>query len=186
MRYILIAYCLFFLTACSNDISEVKKILPSNNLKVEVAENIEMLYSDSAKVRVRIISPKLNRYNTNLETYDEFPEGLLVEFLNENQQVTSWLEADYAVRKDKDSKIYVEDNVVLYNKRNEKLFTEELVWDEAKEEVYTNKAIKITQPEIGDTSFGFGFRADQEFTRFEINRSFSAIKTVDELTKSIK
>jgi LPS export ABC transporter protein LptC len=100
--------------------------------------------------------------------------------------VTSWLEADYAIRKDKDKKFYVKENVVLYNKRNDKLETDELIWNEELEEIYTNKPVKITQPSIGDTSFGFGFKADQEFTRFEISRKFSGIKNVENLTKELK
>jgi len=180
--YILLAT----ITSCTNDLTEVKNIATPKNFSVEIGENIEMLYSDSAKVRVRILSPILKRYTTRQESYDEFPDGLQVEFLNENQRVTSWLTAEYAIRKDKDSKIYVEDNVVLYNKRNEKLFTDELVWDEENEIIYTNKVVKIVQPETGDTSLGFGFRADQEFTRFEFIRSYSAIKNIDDLAEKLK
>lgn len=92
------------------------------------------------------------------------------------------MEADYAVRKDREKKIYVENNVVLYNKRNDKLETEALVWDEDIEEIYTSRPVKISQPSRGDTSYGHGFRADQEFTRFEIKKKFSAIKNVEQLT----
>jgi len=180
-----LAIILLFVS-CTNDLSEVKSIATPNDFSVEIGENIEMLYSDSAKVKVRILSPLLRRYTTRQESYDEFPDGLQVEFLNDNQKVTSWLTADYAIRKDKDSKIYVENNVVLYNKRNEKLFTDELVWDEENEIIYTNKVVKIVQPERGDTSLGFGFRADQEFTRFEFIRSYSAIKNVDDLAEKLK
>ena len=123
----------------------------------------------------------LKRYQVRGENYDEFPNGLKVEFLNEDTLVKSWLIADYALRKENDKKIYVEDNVKLYNRRNDQLLTDELIWDEKSEELYTNKAVKIAQPSTGDTSFGFGFRADQEFSRFEIDRKFSAIRNIEEL-----
>lgn len=124
----------------------------------------------------------MKRYKVKGESYDEFPDGLLVEFLDDNKRVKSWMEADYAVRKDREKKIYVENNVVLYNKRNDKLETEALVWDEDIEEIYTSRPVKISQPSRGDTSYGHGFRADQEFTRFEIKKKFSAIKNVEQLT----
>ncbi len=174
---------IIFFTACSNDISDVKKITPHSNIKVEIAKNVEILYSDSAIVKVKIQSPEMKRYLHRGESYDEFPLGLLVEFLDEDKSAKSWLEADYAIRKDAEKKIYVKENVTLYNKRNDKLETDELVWDESTEEIYTNKPVKITQPSVGDTSFGFGFKADQEFTRFEIKRKFSGIKNIEELTK---
>ncbi len=175
----------FHFLACANDASELKSVLPGKDVKVEIAKDVIILYSDSAKVKVRITSPTLKRYELRGENFDEFPDGLLVEFLDDNKNVKSWLKADYAVRKDKDNKIYVQDNVNLYNKRNDQLLTDELIWDEQNEELYTSKPVKIAQPSIGDTSFGFGFRADQEFTRFEIQRKFSAIKNIEELTKSL-
>lgn len=150
-------------------------------MKVEYAENVNILYSDSAEVKVRIISPLLKRYTARGHQYDEFPNGLTVEFLDKNKAPQSWLEADYAVHKESDKKIYVENNVKLYNKKNDQLLTDELVWDEKNQELYTSKAVKIAQPSIGDTSFGFGFKADQEFTRFEIQKKFSAIKNVKNL-----
>ena len=105
--------------------------------------------------------------------------------MDDNQRVKSWLEADYAVRKDREQKIYMESNVQLYNKNNDKLETEALVWDEGIKEIYTSRTVKISQPSRGDTSLGHGFKADQEFTRFEIKRKFSAIKNVDDLTKDL-
>ena len=184
MKYL----ALFFITilaACSNDIKEVNRILPSKEIRADVAKNVEILYSDSAIVKVRILSPTLKRYKHNGDSYDEFPDGLKVEFLDNNKRVKSWLEADYALRKDREKKVYVERNVVLYNKRNDKLETSELIWDEANQEIYTSQHIKISQPERGDTSFGVGFKADQEFTRFEIKNKFQGIKNVEELTKAL-
>jgi len=165
---------------------DVNRMVAQQEFQVEKATNVVITYSDSAEVKVRIISPLLNRYNQKDASYDEFPEGLKVEFLSASKKVTSWLEADYALRKDKERKIYVEKNVVLYNKLNEKLETDELVWDEEAEEVYTSRPVKISQPAKGDTSFGYGFKADQEFTRFEIKRKFSAIKNVDELVSDLE
>lgn len=175
----------FFLFSCSNDIREVNKMVDKVNKQEETATNVKITYSDSAEVKVRILSPIMKRYYDKSEAYDEFPDGLKVEFLNDQKQVSSWLEADYALRKDKERKIFVEKNVVLYNRQSDKLETDELVWDENAEEVYTSRPVKISQPAKGDTSFGYGFRADQEFTRFEIQRKFSAIKNVDDLTKDL-
>jgi len=186
MRGVVCIFILFFLIACGNDIKEIRNVTATPDLKVETARDVEILYSDSAIVKVRIKSPTLKRYSAQSEAYDEFPDGLIVEFLDKNKRVTSWLEADFAIRKENDKKIYVEKNVVLYNKNNDKLMTEELIWDESNEEIYTNKPVKITQPSVGDTSFGIGFKADQEFTRFEIRKNFSGIKNSGDLLEDVK
>lgn len=165
---------------------EVNSITQSESLKVETANEVEILYSDSAIVKVRILSDVMKRYYDKGGAIDEFPEGITVEFLDNNKNVKSWLEAEYAIRKEREKKFYVRENVVLYNNRNDKLETDELIWNEELEELYTNKPVKISQPSVGDTSFGFGFKADQEFTRFEIFRKFSGIKNVDKLTDDLK
>jgi LPS export ABC transporter protein LptC len=187
--FILTIGTLLFLTllsACTNDIKDVNRIVSQSQYQEEKALNVEIIYSDSAEVKVRIYSPVMIRYSDKGASYDEFPEGLKVEFLSPSKKVTSWLVADYALRKDKEKKIFVERNVVLYNKKDDKLETDELVWDEEAEEVYTSRPVKISQPTKGDTSFGYGFKADQEFSRFEIKRKFSAIKNVDELVSDLE
>jgi LPS export ABC transporter protein LptC len=185
MRSLFFISSILFVLACTNEPKELRAVLPKHDMKIEIAEDVTILYSDSAIVRVRITSPALKRYESRGENYDEFPQGLLVEFLDDRKKPKSWLKADYAIRKENAKKIFVEDNVVLYNKRNDQLMTSELIWDENAEELYTSKAVKIAQPAQGDTIFGFGFKADQEFTRFEIQRRFSAIKNVDELTSEL-
>ena len=186
MKWLAFIGSLVFIFSCTNNIKDVDNIVTTKNSKADVATNVEILYSDSAVVKVRILSPTMKRYTIKGESYDEFTDGLKVEFLDKNKRITSWLVSDYALRKDREKKIYVEKNVVLYNKQNDKLETDELVWDEGAKEVYTSRPVKISQPSKGDTSFGYGFRADQEFTRFEIKRKFSAIKNVEELTKDLK
>ena len=184
MRLLAFVFVLFVLSCTSNGDSS---LLDSNGeLLEEVAKDVEILYSDSAVIKVRILSPTMKRYNLKHESYDEFPNGLLVEFLDSKHRVNSWLEADYAIRKDKEKKIYVESNVVLLNKQKDKLITEALVWDEGAKEIYTSRPVKIIQPTRGDTSYGHGFKADQEFTRFEIKKQFSALKNDEHLTKDLK
>lgn len=184
MKYFFVPLILLFIACSSNNKEEIKKIVSTNNASVEIAKDVEILYSDSAVVKVRIKSPTLKRYREQGESFDEFPDGLLVEFLDNNKRVKSWMKADYALKKENEKKIFVKDNVELYNHKKDKLLTDELIWDEANEEIYTYKYVKIIQPSKGDTSWGIRFRADQEFTRFEMD-NYSAIKNVENLAKGL-
>jgi len=194
MRYfsslIVLIFIIALLSACGNDKQDIKKFSSQDNLSVEIAKDVEILYSDSAEVKVRITSPTLKRYKDQGETYDEFPDGLLVEFLDNKKRVTSWMKASYAVRKEAEKKIYIRGDqdqkyVVLYNKDNDELITDELIWDEGNEEIYTSRHVKINQPSIGDTSFGIGFRADEKFSKFEIQK-FSALKNIEMIIDDIE
>lgn len=184
MKYFCFSFLVFLLSCSSNNKEEIKKIVSVNDSTVEIAKDVEILYSDSAVVKVRIKSPTLKIYREKGESFDEFPDGLLVEFLDKNKNVKSWMKADYALKKENEKKIFVKDNVELYNHKKDKLLTDELIWDEANEEIYTYKYVKIIQPSKGDTSWGIRFRADQEFTRFEMD-NYSAIKNVENLAKGL-
>ena len=57
----------------------------------------------------------------------------------------------------------------------DRLETEELIWDEATEKVYTNKFVIIRRP--GEIIYGHGFEANQDFT-------FSRIRAIEGRLKS--
>lgn len=187
MRVLIITLlgCLLFFIGCVNDMDDVKALFDETDYKQEVAKDVKIYYSDSAQVRVIINAPTLRRFNENSVITDEFPDGVLVEFLDENQGVTSWLESDYAIKTSRNSEVTVRENVQFYNSANDKLETSELVWNEDTGEVYTDKFVKISQPSRRDTSYGFGFKTDEKFTRFEIEK-FQAVKSAEALDKAVR
>ena len=140
------AFILASLIACQKSKKTLPMSLSPEEYTRELAENVNILYSDSATVKMKITSPLMYRYVENRKSIEEFPEGLIVEFYDENQNITSWLEADYALRKESDDIILVKENVSLYNKRKEKLETDELIYDSKKGIISTDKFVKITQP----------------------------------------
>jgi LPS export ABC transporter protein LptC len=91
-----------------------------------------------------------------------------------------------AVREDKTQKITARGNVTFQNDKNEKLETPELIWDEKERIVYTDKLVRITNAEKGDTTYGFGFRANQEFNRFEIRKKVQGKINVSEITQRLQ
>ena len=157
--------------SCSNDVEEINQLLAEDLLtNVERGKNVRIFYSDSASVKVIINAPVLERYNAFNDSKDVFPKGILIEFLNEQKIVDSWLKADNAVREARTSKVTAKGNVIFYDSKNQKLETPELIWDEKERIVYTEKIVRITQAEKGDTTYGFGFRANQDFSRIEIKK----------------
>lgn len=178
---VLIALC----TACVNDLADVKALTEEPNFKEEVAKDVKIFYSDSAKIKVIINAPTLKRHTEKTISSDEFPDGIYVEFMGESGHVTSWLEADYAVKSSLEQEIVVRENVKFYNKNNDMLETSELNWDESTGIVHTDKFVKITQPSRQDTSYGFGLVTNEEFSRFEIEK-FQGVKNADQIKKNIK
>lgn len=183
-NYIILLLALFTL-GCSTDIAEVNAITDNEIFKQEEAKIVSILYSDSANVKVRITADKMIRHLTKTNPRDEFPEGIFVEFLGSNGKVNSWLEADRAVRYDKSNEVIAHGNAKFYNKKQETLTSTELIWDEDKSILRTNKYVRITQPMRGDTSYGFGFEANEEFTLFTIKNKASSILNANSFKNKI-
>lgn len=179
--YILL-FVLLGCISCVNSLDDVENLVSDVNLSEEIAKEVRILYSDSALVRVIVNAPLLVRSFEKSVSVDRFPDGILVEFLNDNGKPQSWLEADYAEKSSRSDEVIARDNVVFYNEQQDKLETSELIWNEASGEVYTDKFIKISQPSKKDTSYGIGFKTNETFTRFEIKK-YQAIKNADILKK---
>ena len=157
--------------SCTTKVEEIDAFLENNlNAGREEGTNVRIIYSDSARIKLIVNAPLLERYNEEGNTMDVFPKGILIEFFNNQNHTDSWLKAESAIRESRNKKITARGNVVFYNARNEKLETPELIFDEKDRIVYTDKLVRITQAEKGDTTYGFGFQANQSFTVFEIRK----------------
>src|SRR5437868_7029905 len=100
--FILFIFIALF-SSCENDIEKVK-ILSSRSIEpVESANNIRILYSDSAKLQVEVTAPELNLYEAE-NPYTEMPRGLKASFFDDSMHVKSRLTADYGIRYEKDQK----------------------------------------------------------------------------------
>jgi len=158
--------CSLLLSACRNELSSIEKAFPPEALFVEDIKDFEMLYSDSAKVRVRVTGPVMWRHLDQKKPQQEFPQGVEVEFFDPFLRVTSRLTSRYAVRLENEKQIIVRDSVVWTGLNNERLETEELIWDETSRKVYTNKFVVVRRND--EIIWGHGFESDQDFSRSRV------------------
>ncbi len=162
------------LSACSKEeITEVK-VGQEYNTKLEIAYDVEILYSEEAQVKVKVTAPTLLRYKSG-NPYTEFPDGIKVEFLNEKQKTTSYLTACHATKKDKKNEIIATDDVEVLTGKGDILRTEHLIWKDQAKRIYGDSVVTIiTQTE---QITGTGFSANQDFSEYEIQnpRGFKKI-----------
>ncbi|TAK49640.1 MAG: LPS export ABC transporter periplasmic protein LptC [Saprospiraceae bacterium] len=184
MKYFFsISVCLLIFAACENDINEVNQFFSKEETSVETAKGIEMLYSDSSILRMRIASPILIRHLDNRQPWQEFPDGFTVDFFDENGKVTGSLSAKYATRQENENKFITRDSVVWESLKGERLESEELIWDEAADKVHTDKFVILRRP--SEIVYGHGFEANQEFTRWTIRAIEGRLKA-NGLTRDFK
>lgn len=168
---------------CRNDVEEVNALVSRFDTQVETAKDVEILYSDSAQVRVRITGPTMLYHLDRREPRQEFPDGVSVDFFGPEGAITSQLDARYGLRLENKNEVVVRDSVVWQSVEGEKIETEELIWDERRRKIYTNKFVVITRPD--EIIYGHGFEADQDFTYSRINAIEGRLK-VEDLEKELE
>ncbi len=149
-----------------NELARANEVLTADQLAIETAKDVEILYSDSAVVRVRINGSRLLNYLDKENPRQEFPEGIKIDFFDKEKNIESTLTAKYAMRDLKRNQVNVRDSVVWKSKKQETLETEELVWNELQGDVRSSKFVKMTKPD--EVIVGYGFQSNQDFTRWSI------------------
>lgn len=145
-------------------------------------KDAEILYSDSGKVRMKLIGPIIEHFTVE-NPYIQFPNGVNVLFYDDSLKINSTLRADYGIRYEKEKRMEVKRNVEVVNVKNEKLNTEHLIWEEDKDSIYTKAFVKITTPEY--VMWGDGLISNLDFTRYKIiNPKGTKFLTDEEITET--
>ena len=163
-------------TGCVNDMKEVNAIVERELLPVEVADDIRIIYSDSALLKVILEAKHLERF-LGENPYLEMTEGVHVRFYNKLGQVESELRSNYAVSHQNTDIMEAKEDVVVINQKGETLNTEHLIWEEKTERIHTEEFVKIiTEDEV---IFGHGFESNQDFTKYRIKKIKGTINLKD-------
>ena len=156
---------LLFLSSCQTDIPTVNQIIAGKNHPSETGKNVEIIYSDSAKVKMKLLAVQLDRFAVE-KPYIEMPKGVKMVFYDDSLKITTHLKADYGIRYDDEGKMEARRNVVVVNVKGDTLNTERLIWDENKARVYTDAFVRITTSE--EVIYGDGLESNEDFTKYKI------------------
>jgi len=154
-----------FLSSCQTDIQTVIQLDSGKNLPSSTMKDAEIMYSDSGKIKMKLTAVKLDRFEGEKE-YIEMPLGMHILFYDGLMNVNSRLKADYGIRYEKEGKMEAKRNVEVINVKGEKLNTEHLIWDEAKDSIYTKAFVKITTKD--EVMWGDGLKSNSNFTKYKI------------------
>jgi len=167
------------LSSCENSRSEIEQF-SKKNTGIEVARDVNILYSVGDKTKSRINSPLMLRH-VESNPHIEFPKNIYADFFDDSLRVESRLSAHYAEYFENESKVFLRDSVVVMNNKGDTLFCQELYWDRNKpgREFYTDKPVRIrTLTQIID---GDGLDAPQDFKSWHIvnGRGFVRVSEAD-------
>jgi LPS export ABC transporter protein LptC len=126
--------------------------------------DVHTLYSDSARIKIKLNAPLQQQFENGDGVY---PKGIDLVFLDDNGKVSTTLRANYGKYEKETDAYHVRGNVVVKNIiKNETLNTEELHWDKRKQQIHTDKFVKIRTAE--EILTGTGLEANQDFSRYKI------------------
>jgi LPS export ABC transporter protein LptC len=128
------------------------------------ATNIEILYSDSAQVRIKLEAQRQLQY---LNGDQDFPEGIYIEFFDELGAKTTSIRANQGYYNKEEDKYTATGEVVVKNlESGEKLETEILHWERNKHSINTDRYVEIESE--GEILMGEGLEAEEDFSSYEI------------------
>ena len=179
---------LFF--ACTDNYKRVgeeaqKKIYPRG-----IAENSELTYSElsepmegeaakTAKNIAILRSPIAYNYENLLFPYRLFPEGLEVDFFDD-QGKKNKVRADYGIIYSATNLIDLQGNVVLETPDGKKLETPQLFYDQDNQCIFTQEVFKFTNPEDGTIMDGEGMDFNKELSFLNAHKTYGLMTIKEE------
>lgn len=153
------------LSACKNDIAEIKALTDARNLPLQTAYNATYEYRVQGQKRNVLSAAQLDQYGGE-ESYIEANGGFTIVFFDSLEQEEARLKAVHAKFFEEEGKLVAWENVELFNIKGEKLETEELIFLQNEDKIYSDKAVTIT---TGNGIFhGRGLESNESFTKYKI------------------
>jgi LPS export ABC transporter protein LptC len=151
---------LFLMLGCESNFREVQKINYSEFVPNGEADNFNLKYTDSGRIKSILVSPKMLDYSNVEFPFTEFPKGIHVTMYDSKGKRT-FISSDYAVMFKGTDLIDLQKNVVISNETNQMLETTQLYYDQKNEWFFTEKKFKFTDPK--GISYGEGIDFSKDF-----------------------
>ena|ERR1700744_670370 len=172
---------MLLLSACENDLNKVRELSANQlNMNVDTIHGVDIIFSDSAKVKFRIQAPLLLQYGGK-KPYNLMPKTVNALIFDNNSQEGT-ITADTGIQSDVEKNIQFRKNVVARNIKGETFKSDELIWNQITKTVYSNKLVQITMAN-GDIMNGTGFVSDANMKHWTIKSSTGIFNVTDAPTQ---
>jgi LPS export ABC transporter protein LptC len=157
----------FFMLACENNVNEVQA-LSARIGGIDVGKDVSIFISTDGKMTAKLMAPIMKKYLVDSGRMVEFPNTIKVDFYKDSLHVESKLTANYANYKEQEDKVFLKDNVIVYNVLGDTLWCKEMIWDQLTNKFTTDKEVIVKQHNPISKTYGMGFEANQNLTDIKI------------------
>jgi LPS export ABC transporter protein LptC len=162
------------LVSCVNDLDTIKKISYKPTDPDERTFDLNVIYSDSGMAKLQVYAKIAETYNKPEEVI-KLKDSIKVNFFDEDGNILTVLTALYGEIKNAHGSIMVKDSVQLFNsKKNQRLETEELFWNQKDSTIFTDKPVIVRTEEA--IFYGKGIKTKQDFSTYEFLKPEGKIK----------
>ena len=157
----------FFMLACENNVNEVQA-LSARIGGIDVGKDVSIFISTDGKMTAKLTAPLMKKYLLDSGRMVEFPNTIKVDFYKDSLHIESKLSADYANYKEEENKVFLKDNVIVYNVLGDTLWCKEMIWDQVNNKFTTDKEVIVKQHNPIAKIYGKGFEANQDLSDIHI------------------
>ena len=149
-----------FFLGCESKLKDVQKMDYSEFIPSGEAENFNLKYTDSGRIKSILLSPKMLDYSAVEFPFTEFPKGVDVTMYDKKGKKT-FIHGDYAISFKGTDVIDLQHNVKITTETGQMMETEQLYFDQKNEWFFTEKKFKFTDPK--GVSYGEGIDFSKDF-----------------------
>ncbi len=168
------------LFSCEGNLQKVRALDSPGEDPQAIGRNLNLRYTDSGRVVAVLRSERMLDYTNLSFPYREFPDGVEVEFFDDNNKKNT-ITANYGIVYDATGLIDLQGDVVLITSDSTRLEASQLFWDQKQGWVFTDRPNTIRRPS-GARNEGQGFDSDLNFTNFR-SRTNVGVQVIDENNK---
>lgn len=165
VRFVFLSLCVYTFLGCRNEISEIKAITDPRQLPVQTTYKAEYSYSVKGKLRNQLRAAQLDQFDGEQASL-QASGGFTIVFFDSLENENARLSAKNGIFYQDQNKLVARDSVVLSNIRQEKLETEELIFLQDSDLIYTDQFVTITSQ--NGVFYGKGLRSNSSLTAFRI------------------
>lgn len=163
--------CMLLLSSCENSLNDIKKIASNEEGKpINTSTGVDVIYSDSAKVKARLITPLMIEHDDAAKPYREMPKGVKIIFFDDDLKEKGTITSDYAVQREKENIIEFRKNVVATNSQGEIFKSDELIDNQTEKKLYSSKPVQIIMTN-GNIMNGTGFNSNESLYPWHIDQA---------------
>ena len=177
------------LSSCKEE--ETADTLDTEKIPIQVVNDMEFLQSDKGFIQLRMSAPKMEHYQFSKDSgevsYDLYPDGFHVDLYTPDGALETEVnskQAKHETTAGKESWSAFGDVVIINHIKQERVESDTIYWNRAKQMIHTDCYVKITSPQ--GVMQGYGMESDERARHAFILKPFDSWSVMQDSTNRIE